>query len=154
MRIRKEILMTLWQKIAAAAVLLLILFLLIRSAVRKAKDRKWRTAERKLTTVLQPKETVKAICPQKKGRWILTSRRLLFETKEGFQAVNLKDIKSVRGNTRDKKTTSVVSKMVSLTVKGPEEYILRNDCEAFADFAKQLRDKIKKQNERKKKRKS
>ena len=146
--------MTLWQKIAAAAVLLLILFLLIRSAVRKAKDRKWRTAERKLTTVLQPKETVKAICPQKKGRWILTSRRLLFETKEGFQAVNLKDIKSVRGNTRDKKTTSVVSKMVSLTVKGPEEYILRNDCEAFADFAKQLRDKIKKQNERKKKRKS
>ena len=145
--------MTLWQKIAAAAVLLLILFLLIRSAVRKAKDRKWRTAERKLTTVLQPKETVKAICPQKKGRWILTSRRLLFETKEGFQAVNLKDIKSVRGNTRDKKTTSVVSKMVSLTVKGPEEYILRNDCEAFADFAKQLRDKIKKQNERKKKRK-
>ena len=146
--------MTLWQKIAAAAVLLLILFLLIRSAVRKAKDRKWRTAERKLTTVLQPKETVKAICPQKKGRWILTSRRLLFETKEGFQAVNLKDIKSVRGNTRDKKTTSVVSKMVSLTVKGPEEYILRNDCEAFADFAKQLRDKIKKQKERKKKRKS
>ena len=146
--------MTLWQKIAAAAGLLLILFLLIRSAVRKAKDRKWRTAERKLTTVLQPKETVKAICPQKKGRWILTSRRLLFETKEGFQAVNLKDIKSVRGNTRDKKTTSVVSKMVSLTVKGPEEYILRNDCEAFADFAKQLRDKIKKQNEQKKKRKS
>ena len=143
--------MTLWQKIAAAAVLLLILFLLIRSAVRKGKDRKWRSAERKLTTVLQPRETVKAICPQKKGRWILTSKRLLFETKEGFRAVNLKDIKSVRGNTKDKKTTSVVSKMVSLTVKGPEEYILRNDCEAFADFAKQLRDKIKKQNERKKK---
>ena len=143
--------MTLWQKIAAAAVLLLILFLLIRSAVRKGKDRKWRSAERKLTTVLQPRETVKAICPQKKGRWILTSKRLLFETKEGFRAVNLKDIKSVRGNTKDKKTTSVVSKMVSLTVKGPEEYILRSDCEAFADFAKQLRDKIKKQNERKKK---
>jgi len=145
--------MTLWQKIAAAAVLLLILFLLIRSAVRKGKDRKWRSAERKLTTVLQPRETVKAICPQKKGRWILTSKRLLFETKEGFRAVNLKDIKSVRGNTKDKKTTSVVSKMVSLTVKGPEEYILRNDCEAFADFAKQLRDKIKKQNGRKKKKK-
>lgn len=145
--------MTLWQKIAAAAVLLLILFLLIRSAVRKGKDRKWRSAERKLTTVLQPRETVRAICPQKKGRWIHTSKRLLFETKEGFRAVNLKDIKSVRGNTKDKKTTSVVSKMVSLTVKGPEEYILRNDCEAFADFAKQLRDKIKKQNGRKKKKK-
>ena len=146
--------MTLWQKIAAAAVLLLILFLMIRSAVRKAKDRKWRTAERKLTTVLQPKETIKAICPQKKGRWILTSKRLLFETKEGFTAVNLKDVKSVRGNTKDGKTTSVPAKMVSLTVKGPEEYLLRNTSEEFADLAKQLRDKIRKQNERKKKKKA
>ena len=146
--------MTLWQKIAAAAVLLLILFLLIRSAVRKAKDRKWRTAERKLTTVLQPKETIKSICPQKKGRWILTSKRLLFETKEGFTAVNLKDIKSVRGNTKDGKTTSVPAKMVSLTVKGPEEYLIRNTSEEFADFAKQLKDKIRKQNERKKKKKA
>ena len=145
--------MTLWQKIAAAAVLFILLFLLIRSAARKAKDRKWRTAERKLTTVLQPKETVKAICPQKKGRWILTSKRILFETREGFTAVNLKDIKSVRGNTKDKKTTSVPAKMVSLTVKGPEEYLLRNSCEEFEGFAKQLKDKIRKQNDRKKKKK-
>ena len=146
--------MTFWQEmLAAAAILGILLTLMIHSAVVRARDRKWRSAERKLTTVLQPRETVRAICPQKKGRWILTSKRLLFETKEGFQAVSLKDIKSVRGNTKDKKTTSVVSKMVSLTVKGPEEYILRNDCEAFADFAKQLRDKIKKQNERKKRKK-
>ena len=143
--------MTLWQKIAAAAVLLLILFLLIRSAVRKAKERKWRDAERKLTTVLQPKENIKAICPQKKGRWILTSKRLLFETKAGFTAVALKDIKSVRGNTKDKKSTTVPAKMVSLTVKGPEEYLIYNSCEEFADLAKQLREKIKKQNDKKKK---
>ena len=152
-QIRKENSMILWQKIAAAAVLLLILSLLIRSAVVRAKDRKWRTAERKLTTVLQPKETAKAICPQKKGRWILTSRRLLFETREGFHAVNLKDIKSVRGNTKDKKTTSVISKMVSLTVKGPEEYTIRNTGEEFEEIAKKLQDKIKKQNARKKKKK-
>ena len=143
--------MTLWQKIAAAAVLLLILFLLIRSAVRKAKERKWRDAERKLETVLLPKETVKAVCPQKKGRWILTSKRLLFETKAGFTAVALKDIKSVRGNTKDKKSTTVPAKMVSLTVKGPEEYLIYNSCEEFADLAKQLREKIKKQNDKKKK---
>ena len=146
--------MTLWQILAAAAVCFILLFLLIRSAAARAKDRKWRTAERKLTTVLQPKETVKAICPQKKGRWILTSKRLLFETKEGFTAVNLKDIKSVRGNTKDGKTTSVPAKMVSLTVKGPEEYTLRNSCGEFEDLAKQLKDKVKKQNDRKKKRKS
>ena len=143
--------MTLWQKIAAAAVLLLILFLLIRSAVRKAKERKWRDAERKLETVLLPKETVKAVCAQKKGRWILTSKRLLFETKAGFTAVALKDIKSVRGNTKDKKSTTVPAKMVSLTVKGPEEYLIYNSCGEFAVLAKQLREKIKKQNDKKKK---
>ena len=143
--------MTAWQELsAAAAILLLLLVLLIRSAVRKAKDRKWRAAERKLTTVLQPKETIRAICPQRKGRWILTSKRLLFETKAGFQAVALKDIKKVRGNTKDKKSTTVPAKMVSLTVFGPEEYLLNNTSEAFAVFAKQLQDKIKKQNARKK----
>ena len=146
--------MTAWQELtAAAAIILLLLVLLIRSAAAKAKDRKWRAAERKLTTVLQPKETIKAICPQRKGRWILTSKRLLFETKEGFRAVALKDIKKVRGNTKDKKTTTVPSKMVSLTVFGPEEYTLRNCDEGFADLAKQLQDKIKKQNARNKKKK-
>ena len=143
--------MTLWQKIAAAAVLLLVLLLLIRSAVAKAKDRKWRASARKLETVLLPKETVKAVCPQKKGRWILTSKRLLFETREGFHAVALKDIKSVRGNTKDKKSTTVPAKMVSLTVKGPEEYLICNSCEEFAALAKQLREKVRKQNAKKKK---
>ena len=143
--------MTLWQKFAAAAVLGLILFLVIRSAVAKAKDRKWRAGERKLETVLLPRETVKAVCPQKKGRWIRTSKRLLFETKEGFTAVSLKDIKSVRGNTKDKKTTTVPAKMVSLTVKSSEEYLIYNSCEEFAGLAKQLREKIKKQNDKKKK---
>ena len=146
--------MTAWQELTAAAVMLLLaLVLLVRASVRRARDRKWRAAERKLTTVLQPKETVKAICPQKKGRWILTSKRLLFETREGFHAVALKDIKKVRGNTKDKKTTTVPGKMVSLTVFGPEEYTIRNASEEFIGLAKQLRDKVKKQNARKKKKK-
>ena len=141
-----------WQEILAALLLvLLIVILLIRSAVRRARDRKWRAAERKLETVLQPKETIKSICPQKKGRVILTSKRLLFETKEGFRAIALKDIKKVQGNTKDKKTTSSVAKMVSLTLKAAEEYTIYNTSEEFSDLAKQLRDKVKKQNQRKKK---
>ena len=152
--LRKEITMTAWQELtAAAAIILILLVLLVRSAGAKAKDRKWRAAERKLTTVLQPKETIKAVCSQKKGRWILTSKRLLLETKEGFQAVALKDIKKVTGNTKDKKTTTVVSKMVSMTVKAAEEYTIRNSGEEFSDLAKQLQDKIRKQNARKKKKK-
>lgn len=148
----KEQSMTVWLEITAVTVLAFgLLILLIRSAAAKSRDRKWRAAERKLETVLLPKETVKVVCPQKKGRVILTSKRLLFETKEGFTAVVLKDIKSVRGNTKDKKATTVPAKMVSLTVKGPEEYMIYNSCGEFADLAKQLRDKIKKQNAKKKK---
>ena len=145
--------MTAWLELTGAAVLVLILLvLLVHSALRKAKDRRWRAAERKLTTVLQPRETIKGICPQKKGRVILTSKRLLFETKEGFTAVALKDIKKVRGTAKDNKTTTAVSKMVSLTVFGPEEYTIRNTDEAFSGLARQLQDKIKKQNAGKKKR--
>ena len=146
--------MTSWQEILAAAVLaLLVLILLVRSAVRKARDRKWRAAERKLETVLQPKETVKCICPQKKGRVILTSKRLLFETREGFTAVPLKDIKRVQGNTKDKKTTSSVTKMVSLTVKAADDRVIYRTSGEFTEFAKKLQDKVRKQNQRKKKKK-
>jgi len=144
--------MTAWQEIlAVAALALLVLIFGVRSAVRKSRDRKWRAAERKLETVLQPKETIKSICPQKKGRVILTSKRLLFETREGFTAVLLKDIKKVQGNTKDKKTTTSVPKMVSLTVKAAEDHIITNSSEEFADLAKKLQDKVRKQNQRKKK---
>ena len=147
--------MTPWQEILAAAVLvLLVLIFLVRSAVRKARDRKWRAAERKLETVLQPKETVKCICPQRKGRVILTSKRLLFETREGFKAVALKDIKRVQGNTKDKKTTSSVLKMVSLTVRATEDHMIYHTSEEFTELAKKLQDKVRKQNQRKKKQKS
>lgn len=146
--------MTAWQEILAASVLaLIVLIFLVQASVRKARDRKWRAAERKLETVLQPKETIKSICPQKKGRVILTSKRVLFETREGFTAVPLKDIKRVQGNTKDKKTTSVVSKMVSLTLKGEKDHLIYNSSEEFSDLAKKLQDKVKKQDARKKKKK-
>ena len=136
-----------WQELTAAAVLAAIaLVLVLRAALAGAKDRKWRAAERKLTTVLQPKETVKAVCPQKKGRVILTSKRLLFETREGFDAVALKDIKKLQGTTKDKKNTTVAAKMVSLTVRAGKEYTITNAGAEFADLAGQLTAKVKKQN--------
>ena len=62
---------------AVAAVVFLLWAL---SKVRKAKDRRRRDFARKLETVLQPKETVTVICPQRSGRWILTNKRLLLDT--------------------------------------------------------------------------
>ena len=146
--------MTAWQEIVAVAILaLLVLILVARSSVRKAREQKWRAAERKLETVLQPRETVKVICPGRDGRWILTSKRLLRDTKGGFSAIDLKTVKRVQGNTKEGKTTTVPAKMVSLTVKAERDHTIRNTSAEFEELAKQLQYKIKKQNQKKKARK-
>lgn len=126
------------QDILVAAALLLALVAVIQSSVRKRRDYKFRDAARKLELVLQPRETIKAICPQKKGRIILTSKRILFETKDGFNAVPIRTVKKVRGNNEKGNRTTVPAKMVSLTIKGEQEYEIQNSCPEFCEFAKQL----------------
>ena len=122
----------------AIAIVVLMLALAIRSSRRKGRDYKTRNAARKLELVLQPRETIKVVCPQKKGRTILTSKRILFETKDGFHAVLLKNISKVQGNNEKGNRTTVIANMVSLTVKADQEYEIRNSCPEFAEFAKQL----------------
>ena len=122
----------------AIAIVVLMLALAVRSSRRKRRDYKTRNAARKLELVLQPRETIKVVCPQKKGRTILTSKRILFETKDGFHAVLLKNISKVQGNNEKGNRTTVVANMVSLTIKADQEYEIRNSCPEFAEFAKQL----------------
>lgn len=126
-----------WQYLLAAA-LAAALVPAIRSAVIKKRKRKERDFTRKLETVLQPKETVKVVCPQKKGSCILTSRRLLFETKEGFTAVPLTAIKRVQGVNEAGNRTTSVQKMVSLTVRAEKTYTIYNTSETFPELANQL----------------
>ena len=135
-----------WQELLAAA-LAVMLVLAIRSSVRRNRDRKMREKLRKLELVLQPRETIKVICPQKKGRTILTSKRILFETSQGFTAVPIKTIKKVQGNNEKGNRTTSIPKMVSITVKAEQEYEIKNDCPEFEEFAKQL---IKKTTKKKK----
>lgn len=127
-----------WQQILIVAGIFLIPTLAIRSSLRKNRDRKQREQARKLELVLQPRESIKVICPQKKGRCILTSKRVLFETPQGFTAVPIKTIKKVQGNNEKGNRTTAISKMVSLTIKAEQEYVLKNNCEEFTEFAKQL----------------
>lgn len=138
-----------WKSLAVF-VILVTLLMTILSAATKERNRKKRESERKLELVLQPKETVKVICPQKKGRCILTSKRLLFETGQGFTAISLKSIKRVQGNNEKGNRTTSIPKMVSLTVKAEKDYVIQNTNEAFAELAKQLTTKIEKQSQRKK----
>ena len=114
------------------------MILKVRSSWRKHRDYQDRDAARKLELILQPRETVKYICPQKKGRVVLTSRRLLFETKEGFTAVPLKTIRRVQGNNEKGNRTTLIANMQSLTIKAEQEYEIKNSCPEFEEFAKQL----------------
>ena len=126
------------QEILLIAAVLVALIAVIRSFWRKRRDFQSRNATRKLELVLQPRETVKVICPQKKGRVILTSKRILFETRDGFHAVLLKNIKKVQGCNEKGNRTTVPANMVSLIIKAERDYEIRNSCPEFAEFAKQL----------------
>ena len=127
-----------WQVILVAAAVVMIIVALVQSSLRKNREYKQRDNTRKLELVLQPRESIKVICPQKKGRVILTSKRILFETKGGFNAVPIKTIKKAQGNNEKGNRTTVPARMVSLTIKAEQEYEIKNNCEEFAAFAKQL----------------
>ena len=126
------------QEILMIAAVLLVLIAVIRSSWRKRRDFQSRNATRKLELVLQPRETIKVICPQKKGRVILTSKRILFETRDGFHAVLIKNIKRVQGSNDKGNRTTVPGNMVRLTVQAEQDYEIRNSCPEFEEFAKQL----------------
>ena len=133
------------QVILVTAVVMVSIMAMVRSSHRKHRDYQSRDAARKLELVLQPRESIKVICPQKKGRVILTSKRVLFETREGFTAVPIKTIKKVQGNNERGNRTTVLANMVSLTIKAEQEYTVRNDSEEFQEFARLLTGKVKKQ---------
>jgi len=138
-----------WQYLLLAAGGL-VLFLAIRSAYLTRAERKQRDFTRSLETLLQPKETIKVICPQKRARYILTSHRLILERKGSFHAVTLKKILKVQGTSKEGNRTTVPAKMVTLTVKAEKEYTIRNTGSEFEDLAQQLTAVIRKQNDRKK----
>ena len=121
--------------LAAAA---LVLLLAIRSDPRKRRERRARDFTRTLETALLPKETVKVICQQKKGRWILTNKRLLLEEKGGFHAVPLDKIKSIQGKNAAGNRTTSPANMVSLTVKADKDFTIQNTDDQFPELAKLL----------------
>ena len=127
--------------LAAAA---LVLLLAIRSSLRSHRERKQRDFTRTLETALLPRETVRVVCPQKKGRWILTNKRLLLEEKGGFHAIALDKIKSVQGKNAAGNRTTSPANMVSLTVKADKDFTIQNRNDQFPELVKQLQSRLKK----------
>ena len=127
-----------------AVAVLLSLLLAIRSSLRARRERKERDFTRTLETALLPRETVKVVCPQKKGRWILTNKRLLLEEKGGFHAIALDKIKSVQGKNAAGNRTTSPANMVSLTVKADKNFTIQNHNDQFPELVKQLQTGLKK----------
>ena len=136
--------------LAAAA---LVLLLAVRSSLRARRERKQRDFTRTLETVLLPKETVKVICPQKKGRWILTNKRLLLEEKGGFHTIPLDKIKSIQGKNAAGNRTASAASMVSLTVKADKDFLIQNSNDQFPELAKLLQSELKQRKEKAEKKK-
>ncbi len=134
--------MEIWQYLLAPA-LALALLLAARSALRRRRARQERDFTRRLETVLKPRERIRVICPNRGGRWVLTSSRLLRETGEGFLAIPFSRIRQVTGRDAGGKATSAVSKMASLTVKADQEHHIYNTCDAFPALARELKAKTK-----------
>ena len=127
-----------------AAVAALILLTTIRASFLGRRERTERDFTRTLETALLPKETVKVICPQKKGRCVLTNKRLLLEENGRFHAIFLNKIKSVQGKNAAGNRTTVPANMVSLTVKADTDITIQNLSGQFPELTKQLQSSIKK----------
>lgn len=134
----------------AGLALVLILALVLRSAVLKKRRLKQRDFDRKLTTVLKPEEELLVIHQDRSGRWILTSERLLLDTKDGFTATPFKKIRSISGTTADGKKTVAPAKMVTVTIKADREITLRNNGETFVELVKELKKRMVKKTKKKK----
>ena len=131
-------------QLGIAAAVALILLVAIRSSIIKRRARSERDFTRTLETALLPKETVKVVCPQKKGRCILTSKRLLLEEKGGFHAIPLNNIKSIQGKNAAGNRTTFPANMVSLTVKADKDFTLQNCSDQFPELTSLLQSELKK----------
>ena len=138
-----------WQYLPAAVILLLLAGK-IRSAVKRRRAHLERDFSRKLETALQPRENVKLVYTTKKEKWVLTSRRLLLDTKEGFTSVPFRTLKKAVGTTKEGKKTTSARQMHALVLTGEREFIIENCGGDFEVLAKTVVSKTKKENEKKK----
>lgn len=127
-----------WQLLLYITLGILLLAALLCSAVSRQKQRRQRDFTRSLETLLQPKETIKVICPQRGFRCILTSKRIIFEKKGDFTAFPIKSVKKVQGANEKGNRTTVPAKMVNLTIRIDQDYVVKNTGEEFREFAELL----------------
>lgn len=137
--------MTYWQfwLVLAAVGFVVLAWVLAVSRLRRKDSR--REFLRKLDSMLQPREKVAVICPQRGGYCVLTNSRLLVTRRGTYTGYALKELRGIQGKTKEGKSTTVPEKMATLTVKLRENLELRNTGGEFVELAKALRDRVRAQ---------
>lgn len=107
--------------------------------IRRDKRRRQRDFERTLGTLMQPGEKVVCQCPGRKGRWILTNKRLVMESGSNYKALPLREIRQVQCVGADGKKGASPKNTVHLSVKAKESYELEKKDESFSEFVKALK---------------
>lgn len=122
-------------------ILVLVMWTLwkLLSGIRRAKGRRQRDFERTLGTLMQPGEKVICQCPGRKGRWILTNKRLVMESGSNYRAVPLRTIRQVQCVGADGKKGASPKNTVHLSVKAKESYELDKKDESFSEFVRALK---------------
>lgn len=138
-----------WQYLLYGAVGLLLLTAFFCRALGRRKQRRLRDFERVLGTLLQPREKVKAICPQKGFTCILTGSRIIFEKKGSFTAFPLKSIRKLKGLNEKGNRTTVPSRMKQLILELENVHILYNTGPDFEVFAELLQKALNKSGKKK-----
>ena len=147
--LERESTMQHWQELLAGTLGLLLLTVLSFRYIQRRARRKQRDFTRKLETLLQPKEQIKVICPQRGGHCIVTGTRIIFEYRGQFSAFPLKDIRKLQGINDKGNRTTVPGNMKFLTVMLEKEYRLHNSGEEFLVLARLLQEKKKKPQQKK-----
>lgn len=128
-----------WPYLLAASGAALLAVVIHRAIVRR-RLRLERDFDRKLGTLLLPKETVKIVCDNPGGRWVLTSHRLIRDTKEGFLAFPFSKVKHLKGQDPGGKATAAPAKMALLTFQvGKTGYTIHNTSPDFVPLVRQLK---------------
>lgn len=122
-------------------ILVLVIWTLwkLLSGIQRARRRRQRDFERTLGTLMQPGEKVICQCPGRKGRWILTNKRLVMESGSNYRALPLRTIRQVQCVGADGKKGASPKNTVHLSVKAKESYELEKRDESFSEFVRALK---------------
>lgn len=140
-----------WRELLILLAAALVLILLLHRFFRKRARRRELDFTRKLETLLQPKEQIKAVCHQRLGHCIVTGSRIIFEKNGSFSAFPLSKLQKLQGKNEKGNRTTVPKNMASLTVVLDKEYILKNTGPEFEVLAELLQEKLQKKQTKEKK---